>query len=50
MKLDFPIVVRLEGTNAEEAKKILDNSNVSITSANSMEDAASKVVNLVLRS
>jgi len=50
MKLDFPIVVRLEGTNAEEAKNILDSSNVSITSANSMEDAASKVVNLALRS
>ena len=50
MKLDFPIVVRLEGTNAKEAKNILDESDVSITSANSMEDAASKVVNLALRS
>ena len=50
MNLDFPIVVRLEGTNAEEAKSILDNSNVSITSATSMKDAASKVVDLALRS
>ena len=50
MKLDFPIVVRLEGTNAEEAKAILDSSNVSITSATSMKDAASKVVDLALRS
>ena len=49
MKLDFPIVVRLEGTNSKEAKNILDNSNVSITSANSMKDAASKVVTLALR-
>ena len=50
MKLDFPIVVRLEGTNAEEAKKILDQSEVSVTSAHSMRDAASKVVDLALRS
>ena len=50
MNLDFPIVVRLEGTNAEEAKSILDSSNVSITSATSMKDAASKVVDLALRS
>ena len=50
MKLDFPIVVRLEGTNAEEAKKILDQSEVSVTSAHSMKDAASKVVDLALRS
>ena len=50
MKLDFPIVVRLEGTNAEEAKNILDKSDVSVTSANGMKDAANKVVDLALRS
>ena len=50
MDLDFPIVVRLEGTNAEQAKKILDKSDVSVTSAHSMKDAASKVVELALRS
>tara|TARA_B100001142_G_scaffold213748_1_gene211840 strand:+ start:85 stop:1263 length:1179 start_codon:yes stop_codon:yes gene_type:complete len=50
MDLDFPIVVRLEGTNAEQAKKILDESDVSVTSAHSMKDAASKVVELALRS
>ncbi len=50
MDLDFPIVVRLEGTNAEQAKKILDDSDVSVTSAHSMKDAASKVVELALRS
>jgi len=50
MNLDFPIVVRLEGTNAEQAKKILDESDVSVTSAHSMKDAASKVVELALRS
>ena len=50
MNLDFPIVVRLEGTNAEEAKNILDKSDVSVTSANGMKDAANKVVDLALRS
>ncbi len=50
MKLDFPIVVRLEGTNAQQAKNILDESGVSVTSANGMKDAANKVVKLALRS
>tara|TARA_B100002051_G_scaffold276254_1_gene323504 strand:- start:1697 stop:2875 length:1179 start_codon:yes stop_codon:yes gene_type:complete len=50
MKLDFPIVVRLEGTNAQQAKNILDESGVSLTSANGMKDAANKVVKLALRS
>ena len=50
MNLDFPIVVRLEGTNARQAKEILDKSDVSVTSAHSMKDAASKVVELALRS
>ena len=47
---DSPIVVRLEGTNAERAKKILDESDVSVTSALSLKDAANKVVELALRS
>ena len=50
MELDFPIVVRLEGTNAQKAKDILDKSGVSVTSANGMKDAANKVVKLALRS
>lgn len=45
--LNSPIVVRLAGTNAEEAKVILDNSGLSVVSADSMEDAAEKVVKLV---
>ncbi len=49
MDLNFPIVVRLEGTNADAAKKILDESDVSVTSAHSMKDAAIKVVELALR-
>ena len=45
--LKVPVVVRLAGTNAEEAKIILDNSDVDVVSADSMEDAAEKVVNIV---
>ena len=48
--LKVPVVVRLEGTNAERAKKILDESDVSVTSALSLKDAANKVVELALRS
>ena len=42
--LQVPVVVRLEGTNAEEAKSILKNSGLSIIPANDMRDAAQKVV------
>mgnify|MGYP001217780175 FL=1 len=42
--LKVPVVVRLEGTNAEEAKAILKESGLSIISANDMRDAAEKVV------
>jgi len=42
--LKVPVVVRLEGTNAEEAKEILKESGLSIIPANDMRDAAEKVV------
>ena len=45
LHLTVPVVVRLEGTNAIEAKEILANSGVSIIPAESMQDAAEKVVN-----
>jgi len=44
LDLSVPVVVRLEGTNADVAKEILANSDVAIISANSFEDAAQKVV------
>ncbi len=44
LDLSVPVVVRLEGTNADVAKGILANSDVAIISANSFEDAAQKVV------
>ncbi len=46
--LDVPVVVRLEGTNADEAQLILEKSGVSIISANGMKDAAEKVVNAAI--
>jgi len=46
--LNVPVVVRLEGTNAEIAQKILGESGVSIIAAVGMKDAAEKVVNAVL--
>ena len=42
--LQVPVVVRLEGTNAEDAKIILKKSGLSIIPANDMKDAAEKVV------
>jgi len=46
--LEVPVVVRLQGTNAEEARTILRESSVSIIPAVSMKDAAEKVVKTVL--
>ena len=42
--LKVPVVVRLEVTNSDIAKKILNESKLSIISANDMADAAEKVV------
>ncbi len=44
VSLQVPLVVRLEGTNVEEGKKILADSKLPIISARNMADAAEKVV------
>ena len=44
VSLKVPLVVRLEGTNVEEGKKILADSKLPIISAKNMADAAEKVV------
>lgn len=41
--IDIPIIVRLQGTNAEEAKKIIDDSGLKVTSAIILKEAAEKV-------
>jgi len=38
-----PIIVRLQGTNAEEAKEIIDNSGLEVLSAVLLQDAADRV-------
>lgn len=44
LELNVPVVVRLEGTNADIAKKLLNESGVAIIGADSIADAAEKVV------
>ena len=44
MKLTVPVVVRLEGTNVDEGRKILADSGLNIITASDMADAAKKVV------
>jgi len=47
LKIAVPLVVRLEGTNVEEGKSILNNSGIDIVSAIDLDDAAKKIVKLV---
>src|SRR6185437_13818037 len=44
LDLKVPLVVRLEGTNVEKGKQILAGSNLKITPADGLTDAAQKVV------
>ena len=46
--LKVPVIVRLEGTNSQEAKKILSESGLDIIPANDMKDAAKKVVDAAI--
>jgi succinyl-CoA synthetase beta subunit len=48
--LTVPLVVRLEGTNVELGRKMLDESGLAITSATTMADGAQKIVALVQQS
>ncbi|RQP10504.1 MAG: ADP-forming succinate--CoA ligase subunit beta [Chryseobacterium sp.] len=41
--LPVPLIVRLQGTNAEEAKKLIDESGLNVHSAITLEEAANKV-------
>ncbi len=42
--LKVPLVVRLEGTNVVEGKRILNESGLAITAADDLDDAAQKIV------
>ncbi len=45
--INVPIIVRLQGTNAEEAKEIIDQSGLEVHSAILLKEAADKVKELV---
>ena len=46
LSVAMPIVIRMEGTNVEEGKRMLQESGLNFTTADSMSEAASKVVEL----
>ncbi|MDF3062385.1 MAG: sucC [Microvirga sp.] len=45
--LQVPLVVRLEGTNVEQGKRIINESGLNVVSANDLDDAAQKIVSAV---
>ena len=47
IKLDKPLIVRLEGTNVDKGKEILNSSGLEIITAKDLEEAAEKAVKLV---
>ncbi|HER10153.1 MAG TPA: ADP-forming succinate--CoA ligase subunit beta [Bacteroides sp.] len=46
-QIDIPVIVRLQGTNAEEAKVLIDHSGLRVHSAITLGEAAEKVRELV---
>lgn len=42
-EIPVPIIVRLQGTNAEEAKKLIEESGLKVHSVVELEEAAQKV-------
>ena len=47
LDLDVVVVVRLQGTNAKLAKKILDESDIELISAETINEAATKAVEMI---
>jgi len=45
--IKVPVVVRMEGTNVEKGRQILENSGLDLTTAVDLKDAAQKVADLV---
>ncbi|MGD9846313.1 MAG: succinate--CoA ligase subunit beta, partial [Variibacter sp.] len=45
--LRVPLVVRLEGTNVEKGKQIINESKLNVISADDLDDAAQKIVKAV---
>lgn len=49
IKIELPIVVRLEGTNSDLGKKILEDSKLNIESVDSIDQGAEKIIELIGR-
>ena len=47
INIKVPLVVRLAGTNFQEGKKILNNSDLKLISAENLDDAAKKIVEAI---
>ena len=47
INIDIPLVVRLAGTNFKEGKEILNNSGLKLISAENLDDAAKKIVEVI---
>ena len=47
VQLNIPLIVRLEGTNVQQGRKILDESGIKLITATTMSDAAEKAVKAV---
>lgn len=45
--MSIPLVVRLEGTNVELGRKIIDESGLNVISATDLDDAAQKIVSVI---
>jgi succinyl-CoA synthetase beta subunit len=45
--IDVPVVVRMEGTNIDEGRRILAESGLKLTTATDLKDAAAKVAEMV---
>jgi len=46
--INVPVIVRLQGTNAEEAKKLIDDSGLKVSSAITLQEAADLVKEIVV--
>jgi succinyl-CoA synthetase beta subunit len=46
-EINLPIIVRLQGTNAEEAKEIIDNSGLKVHSAILLKEAADLITKVL---
>jgi succinyl-CoA synthetase beta subunit len=49
LKVIVPLVVRMQGTNVEQGRQILEGSGLTIISADTMAEAAEKIVSAVRR-